>query len=1052
MPAYSPKAPSLRHLLYSHWLDCSVGLRSDGSIALYDGRQPAVTQVTKEDTMPTPLQRLRRLAPTAPAAEWPAAHLPLEPGDEPRCIALLHLTQQELTPAQEKSRAKAVAAVEDAMPDFVPEGEQPRASDFDLLVAARLAPESRLAQEAAVLPRPTSSAGQPTQPRAPSPAHLLRPTARHVWLLVGTRAGRIVLLNTESGQCLEPAAQVHSGPIVQFCVAAKDGLLFSLGEDSLVQTWQIKGTQLHHLAEPAAVVRSHFSCARRRPAPHLRPMPLLMAPLVTPVRRFYLSGVPLRAALMGMRLFIVLRDTAPVASSSAQSLFVYDAAAGATMVHARADDHAAPITALAVCDALQLAVTADRAGQLKLWREDNTLMTTLFLNVPVSAACFLNDAAELLVAAELHLHLVKLAAFLPPGVQQFALEALQGRDLPWEDGDRLEQPIGALASLSEFLPPDVCEDLESEEASVYPTALASLRHKLMTTPANTLAAVSAASAMSSRLPTRQGRQQAGSAPGRKASAPPGGASAASPASAAARARSAVAEKMVALEKRDVTLYEVLSRREAAMRNSTSSRPKVSRRDARRALRELRRDDPSHRMLRLMSAKYGRADAELEAARAGTGVGTGTGTGSDTDAGAGTGADAAGTGSDPDAGSVHAQSTPVGDSQTRSHQGSAASSTHEVRGWEMLSSLRFASHLLFFRFDSSMSRLISHPLSHCARACADPAQVQARPYGAPSAMTVQWMYASQRGRIPIAPDLAIPNSVVWTKMLEWGVRPETVDPSRLRRKPATAPPQVRCFSLGGRSSLRCPRCREPSTLSCYPAPTNPKTRKDASDDEDEAGALAGRLAAISYESETEEEEEQEEEEPELVLREGAGNFRQLSARARRSPLPAASPTPPATPPRTPTPVATPEPEVEKVELKYPPLPRYLSQFRQSPWFKHHYPLATSKTFDFIRPPIKDGIVEQVPFGAVVTLLAGDSTAAGSGLLFETNDNNRMCVSIGMRTRGAGGAGVCWTTTAFGLQIGAPLTISFSLTGFTGVALRRRWACWRWSLKAALCSAL
>ena len=58
VPAYSPKAPSLRHLLYSHWLDCSVGLRSDGSIALYDGRQPAVTQVTKEDTMPTPLHAL----------------------------------------------------------------------------------------------------------------------------------------------------------------------------------------------------------------------------------------------------------------------------------------------------------------------------------------------------------------------------------------------------------------------------------------------------------------------------------------------------------------------------------------------------------------------------------------------------------------------------------------------------------------------------------------------------------------------------------------------------------------------------------------------------------------------------------------------------------------------------------------------------------------------------------------------------------------------------------------------------------------------------------
>lgn len=602
VPTPSARLHPYRQLLYSHWLDCTVYLFVDGSIAFYDCREPVPQTLPSSEATMTPLQRLQRRAPSTPAAVWPASSLSLEPDDVPNSFAILH-TMQSLTPAQERLRTKAIHSVIEELPDFVPEKEQPRASPFDVLLARRLAPESDFARAAAVTQSTTAQALL-----APAVAHLLRPQARRVWLAIGTRAGRMLLLDVESGQCVEPASQVHSGPISHLCVTKQGNAIFSLGEDSLVQMWHIRGLDAKGLDEPAAVARAHYTCPRQPPAPHFRPMPLLFSPVLEPARRFYLAGVPLQAALMGLRLFILLRDSQAPSVGSAVSLFVFDAEAGATMVHGRADDHAAPVTALAVCEALQIVATADRAGLVKLWREDNTLVKTLDLSVPISAACFLNDGAELLVAADRHLHLVKLAAHLPPGMQQLALSAQQGRDLPWENGDRLEQPVGAATSLSEYLPPDVCDDIEAEEDAMYPAPLTSLRRNFMASHADIFAVAprgAGASSMSSRLPTRQGqRRHQHSSPKTPTSPPHAGGKASAPTSAAARARSAAAEKMAALDNRDAVLFQVLQRREAAMRNTAAETRKVSRREARRALRELRRGDPSYEALREMSIRYG----------------------------------------------------------------------------------------------------------------------------------------------------------------------------------------------------------------------------------------------------------------------------------------------------------------------------------------------------------------------------------------------------------------------------------------------------------------
>jgi hypothetical protein len=150
--------------------------------------------------------------------------------------------------------------------------------------------------------------------------------------------------------------------------------------------------------------------------------------------------------------------------------------------------------------------------------------------------------------------------------------------------------------------------------------------------------------------------------------------------------------------------------------------------------------------------------------------------------------------------------------------------------------------------------------------------------------------------------------------------------------------------------------------------------------------------LTEEDSEEEEEEEEDTVKEVKLRAGVGKFRALSPRAARPPTRTRTPTPSAPP--SPSPEITVEPESQEPEaepdeeVKYPPLPRHLSQFRQSPWFKHHFPLATSKTFNFLRPPPKEGILQQIPFSAVVDLLIGDRNSVGSGLLFETKDAMRM----------------------------------------------------------------
>ena len=122
------------------------------------------------------------------------------------------------------------------------------------------------------------------------------------------------------------------------------------------------------------------------------------------------------------------------------------------------------------------------------------------------------------------------------------------------------------------------------------------------------------------------------------------------------------------------------------------------------------------------------------------------------------------------------------------------------------------------------------------------------------------------------------------------------------------------------------------------------------------------------------------------------FKQLERRAARTP----SPTPsddsyaseqPSSSPRSPSP----PPEPEPAKAARPSLPYFLSRFRGSTWFEHHYPRATPKTFDFLRPaPSVDGVELQIPFSSVVQCLYGqgdDGSDARQGLLFLSDSVER-----------------------------------------------------------------
>ena len=218
--------------------------------------------------------------------------------------------------------------------------------------------------------------------------------------------------------------------------------------------------------------------------------------------------------------------------------------------------------------------------------------------------------------------------------------------------------------------------------------------------------------------------------------------------------------------------------------------------------------------------------------------------------------------------------------------------------------------------------------------------------------------------PLAPDGYIPNSVIWQQMREYGGEP----------------------GVGGLPSDWTPQ-----------GMTDEQRRAQEVESESESEDGDGMFmddALAAVESEPEEEEE------EVVVEEVRHHGRRAKTsmlipekpkpkpkfKARVKP-PTPDPTPPPTPPRTPTPEPivvvekpkTPEPVVEK----WPALPRYISIFRDVPWFELKFPRAVPKKFDFLRAggPNEAGMHPQVPLSAWIEYLCSldyEPTAGFGGL--------------------------------------------------------------------------
>lgn len=99
-----------------------------------------------------------------------------------------------------------------------------------------------------------------------------------------------------------------------------------------------------------------------------------------------------------------------------------------------------------------------------------------------------------------------------------------------------------------------------------------------------------------------------------------------------------------------------------------------------------------------------------------------------------------------------------------------------------------------------------------------------------------------------------------------------------------------------------------------------------------------------------------------------HFRPLSARAAVTPPPHAPSSEDHPPPSPGSPTPTHSPQGAEREgntgtadggaLSPPPLPRYISRFRGTGWFDHHFPRAHKGHFHFLRPPAHDGRPRQV----------------------------------------------------------------------------------------------
>ena len=174
----------------------------------------------------------------------------------------------------------------------------------------------------------------------------------------------------------------------------------------------------------------------------------LASGLLTILSTFFMPQPPCHVAILGTRLFVVLRD----AVLSFYPTVLYDLGANQSYHHHADDDHKREVTAATGSSTAGLFATAARDGCVKLWDADNMLVRIILFNESpsppspclrsylhsyfshpglrtsgshtiqvrelslanaITSCAFLNLNASLIVGVQHHLHCVKSEKFLP---------------------------------------------------------------------------------------------------------------------------------------------------------------------------------------------------------------------------------------------------------------------------------------------------------------------------------------------------------------------------------------------------------------------------------------------------------------------------------------------------------------------------------------------------------------------------------------------------------------------------------------------------------------
>ncbi|XP_070192502.1 uncharacterized protein [Littorina saxatilis] len=80
-------------------------------------------------------------------------------------------------------------------------------------------------------------------------------------------------------------------------------------------------------------------------------------------------------------------------------------------------EHMAPVINVDVCVSMKIFCTCSNDGAIKIWEEDGALLTEIMLDETLSAACFLNKSADMIIAFQKHIffiHHTKVCPHLEP--------------------------------------------------------------------------------------------------------------------------------------------------------------------------------------------------------------------------------------------------------------------------------------------------------------------------------------------------------------------------------------------------------------------------------------------------------------------------------------------------------------------------------------------------------------------------------------------------------------------------------------------------------------